>query len=324
MGSKSILSGQVRGAISNRGTTTDLYSSPSEFWPVNVTDYTSTAPIEDIVVSMTNYLVPAIFGVSGAIAIAPDFLGYGESYQTPRAYFVLGNMAQSGALAWLATQEFVRTVSNGCTVLEAAASVAGYSEGGTATIPVALALRALDVNVVGAYVGGGVYSPTINLAKAFEIFDEESPELDPTTLFLWKLLLPMFGYSYSIENSFLSHTGSGQIFLSKNYSQGGVETNVYEWFNPSGQLSNVFAFTEFVPDDVADVLNPDLRSIYDEARALGEVDACSGFVSATTDKLCETILDADLIDDMTNLIDFNTVLCHSKDDVSFIIAIFFC
>lgn len=324
VGSDTILQGQIRGFISNRGTTSDLYFSPSEFWPANITNYILSNTIEQILLGMTDYLAPAIFGVWGAIAIAPDFVGYGESYLTPRAYFVLGNMAQSGALAWLATQEFVRTVSNGCTVLEAAASVSGYSEGGTATIPVALALRQLEVRVVGAYVGGAAYTPTLLFSSVFEKFAEDAPDLESTDLFLWKLFLPMVAYSHSIENSFLENTGSGQILLSQNYSQGGVETNIYDWFDPPAELTVSYAFTQFVPDNVVDVMNQDLKAIYDEARAAGVADACSNFVSNTTDKLCETILSADLVDDMTNLIDFKTVLCHSEEDVSVRLVILGC
>jgi hypothetical protein len=317
VGIDTILPGQIRGVISNRGTLSDLYLSPSEFWPANVTEYILSNTLVDVLSSLGNGLTPVIFGASGAIAISPDFVGYGESYQTPRAFFVHGNQTQGGALAWLATQEFVRKTSNGCTVLEAAVSVSGYSEGGTATIPVALALRQLNVRVVGAYVGGAVYTPTIQFSHAFGTFADDAPELDPSDLYSWKVFLPMTAYSHSIENSFLENTGSGQILLSQNYSQGEVETNVYDWFNPPGQLTVSYAFTLLVPDNAVDVMNQDLKAIYDEARAVGEVDACSRFASETTDKLCESILSGDLVDHMTNLIDFNTVLCHSEEDVSF-------
>ena len=38
VGSDTILPGQIRGFVSNRGTTGDLHLSPSELWPTNATD----------------------------------------------------------------------------------------------------------------------------------------------------------------------------------------------------------------------------------------------------------------------------------------------
>ena len=63
-------------------------------------------------------------------------------------------------------------------------------------------------------------------------------------------------------------------------------------------------------------INQDLGDIYAEARALGEADACANFVSNTTDALCATILAEDLISDLSDLVGFPTIACHSDDDVS--------
>ena len=107
-----------------------------------------------------------------------------------------------------------------------------------------------------------------------------------------------------------------QNLLSEEYSTGDFTTNIYDWFNPPGQLSVGSAFVQFVPDIVTDVLNQDLANIYAEARALGEQDACTNFVSNTTDALCATILAEDLISDLSDLVGFPTIVCHSDDDVS--------
>lgn len=104
--------------------------------------------------------------------------------------------------------------------------------------------------------------------------------------------------------------------VSEAYSQGDIETNVFDWFNPPGQLSVNSAYAQFAPDITTDILNQNLKAIYDEARGLGEPDACSNFVSDTTDVLCAAILGADLIPDLENLVGFPTIVCHSPEDVS--------
>jgi hypothetical protein len=90
--------GSIRGMTHAHGTIADLYSTPSEIWPVNMTSFLNESEVSDIFFYMTHFLIPGVFGSSGAVAITPDFLGYGESYQANRTYGVKQNYAQAMVL----------------------------------------------------------------------------------------------------------------------------------------------------------------------------------------------------------------------------------
>ena len=132
--------GQVRGAVSIRGTTPDLYASPSAFMPANMTQYLGETPFQVAIPALANYLVAMVMAASGVIVSLPDVVGYGESSTNERAYFVGLNYAQGVVLGWVAAEQFVLQKSS-CTSLEPTATVIGYSEGGTAAINGALALE---------------------------------------------------------------------------------------------------------------------------------------------------------------------------------------
>jgi hypothetical protein len=307
--------GEVRGSVSIRGTTADLYDSPSAIFPANMTTYLTKTPREVILPQMANYLIGVVYASSGVIVTLPDLIGYGESYDHERSYLSGYNMAQGVVLSWLGAKEFVAKESNGCTLLEPTASVTGYSEGGTAVIHGALALTQIGVNIFAAYPAGAVYQPSLELAHVFEVFSSETPPIG-SSLLLWKILLPMIGYAYSINNNLLLNEIMGQKMLSEEFSHGSFRTNIYNWFDPPGQLTVSSAFIGFVPDNVIDVLNPELKAIYTKCRALNVPNACSDCVNDTTDALCAAILAQDLIADLSNLVVFPTIVCHSNEDVS--------
>lgn len=132
--------GLVRGAVSIRGTTADLYQSPSAFMPANMTQYLGETPFEVAIPSLSNYLVAMVMAASGVIVSLPDVVGYGQSSTNERAYFSGLNYCQGAVLGWVAAEQFVLQESS-CTSLEPTATVIGYSEGGTAAINGALALE---------------------------------------------------------------------------------------------------------------------------------------------------------------------------------------
>jgi hypothetical protein len=84
--------------LHGRGTTIQLSDSPSELWPTDMTAFLTDNEVGDILFLLGDYLVSAVFGGSGAVAITPDFLGYGESYQTDRAYIEKTTHAQAFTL----------------------------------------------------------------------------------------------------------------------------------------------------------------------------------------------------------------------------------
>jgi hypothetical protein len=200
----------------------------------------------------------------------------------------------------LATREYIRSESNGCSDLEPVVTVSGYSEGGYAAIAGALALKRIGVSILGLYPGGSPLQPTEQIGFSYETFAPGAPALGVETTFLFKLLIPFFAYSYSFENPLLANTGSGQIVLADEWAQGDLTTNALLWFKSPGQIG--YGYLPFVPETVTDMYNPDLTAVYEEARNSGFTDGCTNFTSATTDKLCEAILEGSLMDELGTLV----------------------
>jgi hypothetical protein len=306
-----ILSGSMRGMVNGHGTAILLESAPTAIWPADMTAYLAETEPADVLLNTSDYLVAAIFGAGGAVSISPDFIGYGESYQTRRTSFVKETYAQAFTLGWLATREYIRSETNGCSELEAVATLSGFSEGGYAVIPGAFALREIGVRILGLYPAGAPLKPTAQISYGFELFASDSPPKENNTLLLWKILAPFSAYAYSTENPFLTNTGTGQIMLADEYAQGNLSTNALLWFDPPAQLG--YGYVAFMPDVVTDVWSQDVRALYDEARLFGVTDGCTGYHSNTTDKICETILEGSLMGELAS-VDFPTIYCHSPED----------
>jgi hypothetical protein len=93
-----IVSGAMRGLIYGRGLRILLRDSMSESIPANWTQYLAETELADVLASQQDTLVSSIFAGSGAVAMLPDFLGYGESYQVDRPFLVKPFYARSYVL----------------------------------------------------------------------------------------------------------------------------------------------------------------------------------------------------------------------------------
>jgi hypothetical protein len=194
----------------------------------------------------------------------------------------------------LATSEYIKNQTNGCSELESVATVSGWSEGGYAAVPGSLALQQIGVRILGLYTGGAPFSAKTQVNYAYERFAPGAQPPVDLNLLLWKLALPYFGFSMSVENPLFANTGSGQYLLADEYMQGDSTTNALLWVSTPAQLG--LGYVAFVPNNVTNVWNPNLRAIYDEADV---ADGCTGYVSDTTDKLCEAILNMSVMDELS-------------------------
>jgi hypothetical protein len=71
------------------------------------------------------FLASVVAATAGTMAIMPDYLGYGESYEYDRSFFTNVPYEQSIALAWLAAQTYLSESTRGCTTLENSAMANG-------------------------------------------------------------------------------------------------------------------------------------------------------------------------------------------------------
>lgn len=140
----------VAGQLYGRG------NEPSEFWPTALAATFTAIGLPNNIASFLNYLEAMMAVSAGAVAVLPDYLGFGESgggggsdgfFRAP--YFHPAYMQQ--ALAYYAAQDYVKTATNSCTTLSNTLSVTGFSEGGYGAVIVSLALTRLGFRLLGLY-----------------------------------------------------------------------------------------------------------------------------------------------------------------------------
>lgn len=198
----------------------------------------------------------------------------------------------------MAAQEYYRSASNGCSDLEPAFTITGYSEGAYSGICGALALRELGVEILNLYSGGGPFSPEIGVGWIYELYMPDSAPLDNITAILGRAVGPYYGYAYSNENPFLANTGTDQYMLTEEYRTGDITNNALLWFKSPVPLGA--GYIGLAPIDPTQTWNDDLRAIYEMALNASEYEGCN-FANNVTDKICEAFRQSDLRDDLGTL-----------------------
>ena len=100
---------------------------------------------------VADVLASVLFAGSGQFVTAPDYLGYGESFDFHKAYIVGKPYMSSAAVLWTEASQTIADVygySAGC-----AAVVSGYSEGGGGAARATMALSCIGVDVKRAQMG---------------------------------------------------------------------------------------------------------------------------------------------------------------------------
>jgi hypothetical protein len=303
-----------------RSATIELSQSPTEFWPVNVTEFLATANAtnDSVALAMIDYLVQAVAASGGSIAVTPDFLGYGESSTTHNRTGTLYSKrthAQDFATAWLATEKYIQdnaATTTRCTQLDSVVTTTGYDQGGYAIIPGALALERFGVRIWANFVGGAPIQPILQVGHFFSLFAPDfrtaapeatlspAPSLD---LGLLKSILPFLGYA-AFPNDTNTTGGRDYYLLREEWMDptSDIATNAMEWFDTPATIG--LDYVAFVPDNVTEMFNADLRDLYAAARAQGLDDPCTSTdeyvadLNNATSKLCQDIQEASLLEDM--------------------------
>ena len=125
-----ILAGKLAGYVAGRSSRIHPSHSMTESWSGNVTDVLArlqnkTLSLERYIYMYQNYLNAIHAAGVGGVSIMPDFLGYGESFNYNRSFFVQQPYRQAIALSWLAAKGQVPILSNGCSMLQDSATLSG-------------------------------------------------------------------------------------------------------------------------------------------------------------------------------------------------------
>lgn len=91
--------------------------------------------------------------------------------------------------------------------------------------------------------------------------------------------------------------------------------NVIAWYEaPDGLMAEqIFVLA---PPDISEIAHPNVRAMYEAARADGILAACSdpAYLNGKVDKLCQALRESTLWDAIHNDITFPTSVCHSPED----------
>jgi hypothetical protein len=158
-----IVEGSLRSFISMHFTLVTVSSAPTEFWPANLTEALALDNAADALVPFVDYFTALTAAGSGAVAIMPDYIGYGESSATHnRTYAYLPTYMQAAMTTWMATKQAIEQDTyewsindgnGGCTVMDSVLSLAGLSEGGAGAIAAASAMQQVGLRVLGVNAG---------------------------------------------------------------------------------------------------------------------------------------------------------------------------
>jgi hypothetical protein len=151
--------GVLRGFVSGHSTESDVTTGPSDLWPDSIPGILDADFLDDFtkVIILRNFLTSSVAAAAGAVAILPDYIGYGASKDFDRTFLAPMPYQQSFALSYMAAKRFVSDTSDGCTQLEDVATVAGYSEGGYAAVVGALAMEQNGIQILSLHPGGAPF-----------------------------------------------------------------------------------------------------------------------------------------------------------------------
>jgi hypothetical protein len=149
---KTIRGGELRGMLAMHLEQITVTAIPSERWPTNLRDGFIDTPSFAILEIFSNFLEPMMATTTGAVAVIPDFLGYGSSSLTfARTPYVQASYMQAGVLSYFAAQNYLKGTTGSCSILSKTLSVVGFSEGGYGAVAASLALRRLGFRLLGMF-----------------------------------------------------------------------------------------------------------------------------------------------------------------------------
>eukprot|EP00588_Corethron_pennatum_P020080 CAMPEP_0194320540 /NCGR_PEP_ID=MMETSP0171-20130528/16844_1 /TAXON_ID=218684 /ORGANISM="Corethron pennatum, Strain L29A3" /LENGTH=553 /DNA_ID=CAMNT_0039078103 /DNA_START=74 /DNA_END=1735 /DNA_ORIENTATION=+ len=281
-----IATGDFKGAFLNR---------PTKFNDFDV-------PSEQTLGSEVDSYIGLIASSIGSITILPDFLGFGESYKNKKAYIVKESYKTASIPLWFEVNKQVAAM-NTQTRLSNEVFVAGYSEGGYASVVIGEALHQMGVKLGFVHASGGPYQfgKTEMAITLAELRESKSPS---SKLHLLAMAATMF--SSTVPN--VSNYGEGQDALETKVRPERAESIKRQVGR--GRISE-----RIMPHrGWWKSLNSDIRRYVRRAVKNGTLDKFCQDAPRNVRKLCHAVIEQDVDDIIRSVSEYDLVLCHSKDD----------
>jgi hypothetical protein len=307
-----ILSGQLRGFVAGHDTAINVDMGPTESWPDDVSTLLGDASLTNTekISTLQPYVSCLAAATAGAVAILPDYIGYGESKNFDRAFLYPRMYMQAAGLSFAAARRFVSRIGQDCATLADIATVTGYGEGGYFAIVGALALERSGVVIISCRPGATPFELDVQLGFATRTTEPSTP---------LQLFLSFFGYGYSNDFTFMDNTESEQKALHPTWmNQSNPDMNVLSWFKSPKSLEATEVISLLPTGNIQGMFNPAMVAMYEESVFEGSFSACRDgiYVTDPVRSLCDTILLAGLWNTLSFDVTFPVSICHSPyDDV---------
>lgn len=296
--------GQLKTSVSMHETILFQQDIPSEIYPENLV--TAIENLADESVGLYCIIGGLIAASSGTINVAPDYIGYGQSYLSPRGYTVLKLYQQAAAVSWLKAKNEVQVMSNGCTMVQNAATIGGYSEGGSSAVAAALAYQAMGLDIIGVSSGAGPFEFNAQIQFIIDQIDN-----NPNRTIYMNTFVPLIGAALSSTNPDLPNSNRGQDFLLSEWMvEGNFSRNALAWVSSTQDLISLYAL---VPNNATDIMNTALLQAVRASIATGGSNFCVEGDVSEINLLCDAMQSNSLLDDVA-AVTFPLVICQSPDD----------
>ena len=286
------LDGNLRGVLDYHTTVANVNDAPSVQWPSSLKNELDQGAGPALVADILNGLDSLCAASTGAVSMLPDGIGYGETQATHnRSFIVAKYYQQEGYVLWRKTQQWLSTLTNGCTQLQDIASVTGSSEGGLSSIVGADMLHNLGVRILKVYSNAGPINADSVLQFGIESYDQGLISLTKSNIF-YQFIVPFSAYSFDNDRLDLPNYGSNQTTISDAYS-----VQVDQWMSSPDPIPGVQVIG-LMPQYGPSILSPDLLNMFQSASAANTYDPCTSQynIPGETDLICEGILKSDYLD----------------------------
>jgi len=241
-------------------------------------------------------LTTLLMGASGTVSIAPDTLGYSNTYDYFRGYVVKKQYQTSFIPLWLKTKRTIAEETKCASELGNGLTIAGYSEGGYGAFAIAEAAQSVGIDVQAVLSGAGPYlTSSALLTTGYTSMAEGTFPLNRRHYTI------QLGQSYSSTYSGVENYGTGQDLLADSWFVGSTQFTKYDAVNAVTDSGGSDSLNKLVPSPISidslDVWEPAAVQFIKDAIRKGHSKPCddmNGAAAAGVDKLCHAFEANDL------------------------------
>lgn len=243
-----------------------------------------------------------------AVCIMPDYMAQGESFgKVFPGYLIRNSYVTSVVPLYLQATKLLEDETE-CSAVADAVFIAGFSEGGYASIAVADKMSSMGIDIIRVDAGGAPF--WISSAVLVDILDVVNKGLFPSRA---RFYFPYLGFGFSSTRSDMPNFEAGQDMLTSEARQNMLDFLASDI--PEDEWEGQQAANALVPeDDMLSIFNPDFLDFLQTALAENERDPCKNRpIVGTNDLLCQALQEQDLHMVVQNAT-YPVVLCFSPDD----------